>query len=32
MKAINNYMTFPDRRPPAFRDKGEIDEILEEYG
>ncbi len=29
---INNYVTFPDRRPQAFKDKGEIDEILRKYG
>jgi hypothetical protein len=29
--AINNYITFPDRRPPAFNDKGQIDEILSKY-
>jgi hypothetical protein len=29
--AINNYITFPDRRPPAFKDKGQIDEILSKY-
>ena len=32
MKTINNYMAFPYKRPTAFRDKGEIDEILKEYG
>lgn len=32
MKSINNYITFPDRRPRAFKDSGEIDKILEEYG
>lgn len=26
---INNYVTFPDRRPPAHKDNGEIEEILE---
>jgi len=31
MKIINNYTTFPDRRPPAFKDKGEIDRILGKY-
>jgi len=31
MKTINNYTTFPDRRPPAYKDKGEIDKILDEY-
>jgi len=25
---IDNYITFPDRRPATFKDKGEIDEIL----
>ncbi|MEM5834910.1 MAG: hypothetical protein QXQ69_03625, partial [Candidatus Aenigmatarchaeota archaeon] len=29
---VNNYVTFPDRRPQAFKDKGEIDEILRKYG
>jgi len=29
---INNYVTFPDRRPQSFKDKGEIDEILAKYG
>lgn len=29
---LNNYVTFPDRRPPAFEDKGEIAEILAKYG
>jgi ATP-dependent phosphoenolpyruvate carboxykinase len=28
---INNYITFPDRRPPAFKDKGEIEEILRKH-
>jgi hypothetical protein len=28
---IDNYITFPDRRPSMFKDKGEIDEILENY-
>ncbi|MEM3653903.1 MAG: hypothetical protein QXD43_04340 [Candidatus Aenigmatarchaeota archaeon] len=28
---IDNYFTFPDRRPPAFKDNGEIDEILKKY-
>jgi len=32
MKPINNYTTFPDRRPPTFKDNGEIDKILEKYG
>jgi len=32
MKPINNYVTFPDRRPPKFKDNGEIDKILEKYG
>jgi hypothetical protein len=31
MKSISNYITFPDRRPPAFKDKGEIDEILAKH-
>jgi hypothetical protein len=29
---LDNYITFPDRRPPAFKGKKEIDEILAEYG
>jgi hypothetical protein len=32
MKSINNYVTFPDRRPPSFKDSGEIDKILAKYG
>jgi hypothetical protein len=32
MKSINNYITFPDRRPATFKDNGEIDKILEKYG
>jgi len=32
MKSINNFVTFPDRRPAAFKDKGEIAEILAKYG
>ncbi|MCW1296367.1 MAG: hypothetical protein OH319_01665 [Candidatus Parvarchaeota archaeon] len=31
MRQIKNYITFPDRRPPTFKDKGEIDEILKNY-
>lgn len=31
MKSINNYVTFPDRRPPSFKDSGEIDKILAKY-
>jgi len=27
-KVKNNYFTFPDRRPPKVRDRGEIDKIL----
>jgi len=32
MKPVNNYITFPDRRPPAFKDNGEIDKILKKFG
>jgi hypothetical protein len=28
---IDNYLTFPDRRPPAGRGKKDIDKILAEY-
>jgi len=31
MQSINNYVTFPDRRPPALKDRGEIDKILAKY-
>jgi hypothetical protein len=32
MKSIKNYVTFPDRRPSAYKDNGEIKEILAKYG
>jgi hypothetical protein len=32
MKSINNYVTFPDRRPQAFQDRGEIDKIIAKHG
>lgn len=27
-KTVDSYFTYPDRRPPKFKDNGEIDEIL----
>jgi len=32
MKSVNNYVTFPDRRPLALKDGGEIGEILAKHG
>ncbi|MEM2695880.1 MAG: hypothetical protein QXU09_02975 [Thermoproteota archaeon] len=28
LKSVDNYFTYPDRRPPKSRDKGEVDEVL----
>jgi len=32
MRTVNNYITFPDRRPQACKDKGEIEKILAKHG